>query len=64
MAGKWHSHGISITFCEIEFYAFVSNANSLAHTQSLIFPGKPGLTFTCPWEERRKLIWWLWKTET
>lgn len=36
MADKWHSHGVSITSCEIEFYASVSNANSRAHTESNI----------------------------
>lgn len=63
MAGKWCRHGLSISYCETEFCTCMSNTNSSEHTQSLIFPEKPGLTFNCPWEER-KLIWWVWKTET
>lgn len=64
MAGKSRSHGLSISYYEIEFCTCVPNANSSAHTQSLMFPEKPGLTFNCPWEKRRKLIQWVWKTES
>lgn len=64
LAGKSRSHGLSISYYEIEFCTCVPNANSSAHTQSLMFPEKPGLTFNCPWEKRRKLIQWVWKTES
>lgn len=63
MAGKWRSHGLRISYCEIEFCTCVSNTNSSAHTQSLIFPEKPGLSFHRPWEKRRKLMRWVWKTD-